>query len=229
LELDPLGPPDEDLPVPSGPVKVRTEAEVAAVSGTGWPLPPLEAVPQTQREPLLHAPANEPPPTELLDIDFDTGDFEPAVTAQENELPAERPERYDAVDPDSLGTEWLFRATETSSGMTSESLDDIAEIPTEPNPLMSEASFRAAEFGAEEAAPTLPGLRMETGVGIGEREESADALDASELDDGLSDDEDEATRLMGDAADEVDDEEDDDDDDVDIEPPSAHRHTSKRS
>jgi hypothetical protein len=39
-ERDPIGPPDSRPSVPTHPVRVTTEAEVAAVIGAEWPLPP---------------------------------------------------------------------------------------------------------------------------------------------------------------------------------------------
>ena len=168
-ESDPIGLGDEDEATPerATPVKVRTEAEATAAVGAGWPLPSMASVgpPSERSEGLAPHSMSEP----LLDFDIDFEDVETSVvSARDDETSNGMAEQYDAVDPDSLATQWLIRATETASN--SEPLDDVAELPTEPSPLMSEASIRAAEFN-DEAVPTRRGARFDRDTSEGETDE----------------------------------------------------------
>jgi hypothetical protein len=176
IESDPIGLGDDDEATPERvtPVKVRTEAEATAAVGAGWPLPSMASVepPSERSEGLAPRSMSEP----LLDFDIDFDDVESSgVSARGDETPSGMAEQYDAVDPDSLATQWLVRATET--GGNSEPLDDISELPTEPNPLISEASIRAAEF-SEEMAPAQSRSNFDRDVD----EEDEDGLDSSSWD-----------------------------------------------
>jgi len=159
IESDPIGLRDGEEAMPERPIpsKVHTEAEAAAAAGVGW-LPSLESVePASERSDQL-APNSMSEP--LLDFDIEFDDSDSGISARVNEMLGEVEEQYDAVDPDSLATEWLLRATEAPRTATSAPLDDISEVPTESNPWMSEASTRAAEFNEDEVAPTQPGSRL---------------------------------------------------------------------
>ena len=176
IESDPIGLGDDDEVTPERvtPVKVRTEAEATAAVGAGWPLPSLGSVapPSERSEGLAPRSMSEP----LLDFDVDFEDVEfSAVSARDGETQTGMAEQYDAVDPDSLAAQWLVRATET--GSNSEPLDDVAELPTEPNPLISEASIRAAEF-SEPMAPADVESDFNRDMDEGEAE-AEEALDSS--------------------------------------------------
>jgi hypothetical protein len=175
IESDPIGLGDDDdaAPEPMTPVKVRTEAEATAAVGAGWPLPSIASVePASERTERL-APRSMSEP--LLDFDVDFQDIESSgVSARDDETANGMAEQYDAVDPDSLATQWLVRATET--GSNSEPFDDVAELPTEPNPLMSEASIRAAEF-SDEVAPTPAASGFDRDTDGGEAEADEESLD----------------------------------------------------
>jgi hypothetical protein len=185
IESDPIGLGDDDEAAPERvtPVKVRTEAEATAAVGVGWPLPSIATIepPSERSERLAPRSMSEP----LLDFDVDFQDVESSgVSARDEETASGMAEQYDAVDPDSLATQWLVRATET--GSNSEPFDDVSELPTEPNPLMSEASIRAAEFSEGTAA-----TRAETGF---DRD-----LDEAEEDEGIDSSSWDSTRAPEDA------------------------------
>jgi hypothetical protein len=185
IESDPIGLGDDDEAAPERvtPVKVRTEAEATAAVGVGWPLPSIATIepPSERSERLAPRSMSEP----LLDFDVDFQDVESSgVSARDEETASGMAEQYDAVDPDSLATQWLVRATET--GSNSEPFDDVSELPTEPNPLMSEASIRAAEFSEGTAA-----TRAETGF---DRD-----LDEAEEDEGVDNSSWDSTRAPEDA------------------------------
>lgn len=223
MESDPIGLREEDsaptLDEPRGPVRVRTEAEVAAAAGVGWPLPldgQLEPVPDgsdleadtdveasaaseagtdwdridnaeieaelglndelgTSEDGRRGRSLNQVPlansarggavsgargsemstgdsGTSVLDTNVDFLDFDAGVSARPMEVPEPMSEGYDAVDPDNLGSQWLVRATE-APGIGGGPTDDISEVPTDPNPFMSEASQRAADVSDEDPVP----------------------------------------------------------------------------
>lgn len=182
VESDPIGLDDNDTvtPEPTVPLNVRTEAEATAAAGAAWPLSSIGAIDVAEdfdegSERLAPKSMSEP----VLDFDVDVDDFESRLTASGNEV-VERSgaEQYDAVDPDSLGTEWLIRATETTGGGGSSEIDNISEVPMDLNPLMSEASIRAAEFNEDD----IPGDASSGGGGpsaTGDDEDAADIEDAS--------------------------------------------------
>jgi len=89
-----------------------------------------------------------------LDIDFDDADedvsTERGLTVNLMEQPLQTIEAYDAILPEDLGSEWLARATEAPRTAL-EPIDDIAEIPVESQPVVSEGSELAGEGLSDEA------------------------------------------------------------------------------
>jgi hypothetical protein len=69
-------------------------------------------------EPLDLDTANDPESIEIPDD---------AVTVQPQELPIAQEEPYDALDADDLGTEWLFRATESHPAERTLTAEELAE------------------------------------------------------------------------------------------------------
>lgn len=91
-ERDPVGPPDSRPSVPAHPLRVTTEAEVAAVLGAQWPLPPSPDALIT--EPPVVA---EPPPVDadveawLIDSEFpdeETAPTQPGIRFERDTLDA---------------------------------------------------------------------------------------------------------------------------------------------